>query len=352
MNPVIKKLYAALEGKGLDGLILSLPSNISYLCGFKSRDSYLLVSKKPSIYFTDSRYTEEAGRFLKGCALKRINGSVFKAIADAVNGFNLERVGFEERHMPFAEYKKIQGYLSRKAKILPAHGLVEDLRQVKASDELKKMRKAIRITEKAFEFIRRFISPGRKEIEVAAELERFIRCNGATASAFDIIVACGPNSSLPHHMTSERKIGNNDAVLIDLGVEYSGYKSDLTRIFFLGKISPLVRKIYGIVRSAQQKAITRIRPHIEACEVDAEARKYISKEGYGAFFGHSLGHGVGLDVHESPGISAKEKAELEPGMVFTVEPAIYLPAKFGVRIEDMVLVTSKGCEVLSGSLNK
>ena len=349
----IKKLYSKLEQQGLGGLIVSAPANISYLTKIISRDSYLLVTKNENVYFTDSRYTEEVNKALKGeVRLKKVNGSVFKLIADACLSLGLKRIGFEERNLPFAEYNKIKERLNNKSKLVPTHSLIEELRQVKEQEELEKIRKAVKITGEALKFIKDFIKPGKKELEVVAELERFIRYLGASGSSFEIIVASGPNSSFPHHISGERKIRDNEPVLIDLGVDYSGYKTDLTRVFFLGKISALARKVYDIVLAAQKCAISKIKPAVTLAEIDAVARQFIAKKGFGGFFGHALGHGVGLEVHEDPHVSGKEKSELKPDMVFTIEPAIYLPDQLGIRIEDMVLVTRNGCEVLSGSINK
>ncbi len=353
MDSRLTNIYAKLEKEYLDGLILSLPANISYLTRYTSRDSYLLVSQKQNIYFTDSRYIEEAKRSLKRCAvIKKINGSVFKIIADACRKLGLKRIGFEERNLAFAEYKKIEEGLNKAMELVPTHSLVEELRQRKDEEELGKIKKAIQITIAALNFIRSFVSPGKREIEVQAELEHFIRYNGACSSAFNIIVASGPNSSPPHYITSQRKIKNNEPVLVDIGVDYLGYKSDLTRVFFLGKINPLTKRIYDLVLTAQERAIAKIKPAVNISKIDTAARQYITQRGYGGFFGHNLGHGVGLEVHEEPHISGEVNNKLSQGMVFTVEPGVYLPNKFGIRLEDMLLVTQKGNEVLSGSLDK
>ncbi len=353
MSSRIKKLYTQLQLQGLDGFLVSSPPSISYLTEYISRDSYLLVTKKENLYFTDSRYTQEVKLALKGkVSLKKINGSVFKLIADTCLSMKLKRVAFEERHLPFAEYNKIKQGLGKKIELVPTHSLIESLRQIKEPVELKKIKRGIKITAAAFRFAEGFIRPGLTELQVTAELERFIRYHGAFGSSFQIIVGSGPNSSFPHHLSGKRKIRNNEPVLIDMGVNYLGYKTDLTRVFFLGKINALARKVYDIVLAAQREAISKIKPATALAKIDAAARQYIAKKGFAAFFGHALGHGVGLEVHESPSVSGKEKSELKPGMVFTIEPAVYLPGKFGIRIEDMVLVTQDGCEVLSGALYK
>ena len=334
-------------------MLVCSPANISYLTYSQSRDSYLLVSLKDNIYFTDSRYTEEAKIFLKKSArIKECNGSVFKHIAESMLRLGLKNVGIEERYLPYAEFTKIKEYSGGNFNLIPTHGIVEDKRQIKDVQEIVKLKKAAQITASALEYIRQYIVPGIKEIEVVAQLERFIRYQGARAPSFDIIVASGPNSSQPHHLSGERKLKNNEPVLIDFGVDYQGYKSDLTRVLFLGKISILERKVYDIVLKAQENAIKRIAPGAEMAEIDRVARGYIAKKGYAKYFTHNLGHGFGLEVHEEPHISGNEASAVKPGMTFTIEPGIYLPGKFGIRIEDMILVTRKGCEVLSGSINK
>jgi len=352
MNPRIKEIYSELEKLKLDGLVVSHQPNISYLTDTRSRDAYLLVSKQKNIYITDSRYIAEAGKNLKCCALQEIKGSVFQTIANACKKLHFNRVGFEERYLPVAEYNKIREGWDYGIELTPTHGIIEALRQVKTAEEISKIRRAVEIAVEAFRFIESHIIPGKREIEIAAELEHFIRYNGAYASSFDIIVASGPNSSYPHHLTSQRKIQAGEPVLIDAGVDYLGFKSDLTRVFFSGKINSSARRIYDIVLAAQKRAISKIKPGVEISGVDAASRQYIAKKGLGRYFSHSLGHGIGLEVHEAPHISAKEKSLLKAGMVFTVEPAIYLPGKFGIRLEDICLVTRKGAEVISGTLNK
>jgi len=352
MSSRLKNVYSQLKQRGLDGLLVSLPANISYLTESLSRDSYLLVSEKESIYFTDSRYTEEAKSFLKDkIKLKECNDSVFKRIAEISLNLELKRLGFEERYLPFAEFTKIKESSHGGFDLIPTHNIVEDKRQLKDAQEIEKIKKATKITALALEHIKKFIVCGVKEVEIAAEFERFIRYQGLRASAFDIIVAAGSNSSQPHHLSGQDRLKDNMPVLIDLGVDYQGYKSDLTRVLFLGRIKVLVRKVYDIVLKAQELAIRRIHPGAEIAAIDKVAREYIASKGYAKYFAHNLGHGFGLEVHEDPRISPKEASAIKPGMTFTVEPGIYLPGKFGIRREDMILVTNKGCEVLSGAIN-
>jgi Xaa-Pro aminopeptidase len=353
MDPHIKKILARLTKGNLDGLIVFSPANISYLSGITSRDAYLLISNRQNIYFTDSRYLEEVKKYLDRKFIKKNIGDSFaKALATSVRNLGLKRLGLEARHVSYASYQKLKQALGTKIDLVPTEYFVEQLRQIKEEEELAKIRKAVKITIQALNYAQRLIKPGVKEIEVAAELERFIRCHGARSSAFELIIASGSNSSFPHHQTCQRKIKNNEPVLIDIGVDYLGYKSDLTRIFFLGKINFSVRRIYDIVVEAQSRALKSIKPGVLIDEIDASARRYISEKGFGDCFTHNLGHGVGLEVHEAPRISPKEKNRLEAGMVFTLEPAIYLPNKFGMRIEDMVLVTEKKAELISGILDK
>ncbi len=352
MDLRLKKLYTELKKSGLDGLIVASPENITYLTRYRSRDSYLLVSKKKNIYFTDPRYIHEARSYLKGIALKETRGQFFKMLARSCASLNLDRVGFQESCLTLSQYNILRRELKSGIELFPVSGLVEESRQIKDREELSRIRKSAQITIEALRFVRDLIRPGVKEAEIAGELERFIRYNGGYTSAFDIIVASGANSSFPHHLTSQKRINPGEPVLIDVGSDFEGYKSDLTRVFFSDKINSTFRKVYGIVQKAQDRAIRAIKPGVFINKIDAAARQYIAHRGYGGFFNHSLGHGIGLQVHEEPRISQKENNILKTGMVFTVEPAIYLPGKFGVRIEDMVLVTRKGCEVISGSLNQ
>ncbi len=352
MNRILE-LRNRLKLSSLDAIIVSAPANIYYFTDFLNPEAYLLITHKETIYFTDSRYILDARRRLcKKARVALINGSVFEMLAKECVNLSLNKVAFEERHLPYAEYKKIKDCLKGTSYLVPVHGIVEGMRRCKDPQEIEKIRKAASIAALAIKSVQEFIRPGVSELEICAELERFMRYNGAMDSSFDIIAACGKNSSFPHHLSSAKRLSKNDILLIDAGADYSGYKSDLTRVYFLGKINILARRIYSIVLKAQSLAISKIRPGVKVSFIDNLSRNYIASKGYGKYFLHSLGHGTGLEIHEYPSISPKSDAVLEEGMIFTVEPAIYLPGKFGIRIEDMVLVTRKGCEVLSGSIDK
>ncbi len=347
MTPATKLVRSYLKKKKLDALFLSSPANISYLTDSPCQDSYLLISKKDSIYLTDSRYLQAAKRTLRGrLSIENINRSCCQTLEALCSRLKIKRLGFEEKHLSYYAYRRITSSLKGKVKLLPSGGVVEGSREVKSAKELNKIRKASRITKEALKFARRILTCGKTELEIAADLGRFIKYKGANDSAFKVIVASGINSSYPHHLTSKRKIKKNDLVLIDIGVDYLGYKSDLTRVFFWGKIKPLVHSVFDIIKEAQTQAIKKVKPGIPIRDIDLASRRRISEFGYGDYFIHNTGHGIGLEGHEAPNISSKETKLIRAGMVFTFEPGVYLPGKFGIRIEDLVLVTEKGAVLL------
>ncbi len=345
------RLLEKLKTGSLDGFLVSKEENVSYLSNYHICDSYLLVSPKKVYFITDFRYVEEARKNIRGVEVFKYS-NLFKDIGRLAGRLKIRRLGFEARDLNVASYGKIKEYSGLKIKLIDTFNLVEALRQIKEAQEVKYIKEAIGITGRAFEFLKGYLKAGLSELEIAGELERFIRFQGAAKSAFNIIVASGPNSSFPHAQVSKRRLKPGDALIIDLGVEVKGYKSDLTRVFFLDKILSIKRKIYQIVIGAQEKAIEAVKPGSEICKIDQAGREFIRSFGYGKYFGHSLGHGVGLEIHEEPAICAKNKSPVQAGMVFTIEPGIYLPGRFGMRVEDMVLVTEKGVEVLSGAINK
>ena len=265
---------------------------------------------------------------------------------DCVRAFRIKRLGFDEGHLSVHGYKKLKKYCPQGTAIAAANDLVEDLREIKEEGEIEKIRTALNIHGDALRFLKKTLRPGLSEKSVLNSLEKFTQRRGV-AFSFPPIIASGPHSSLPHARVSERRLKSGEPVLIDFGIDFKGYKSDLTRNFFLGKMTPFYAAILDKVRRAQQAALAVLRPGIPAREADRAARESLKRHGLAQFFGHSLGHGVGLEIHEGPRLSPKSERLLKPNMIVTVEPAVYLPDRFGIRVEDMVRVTAKGCEVLN-----
>ncbi len=349
MNERLKNLISQFKSKNIDAYLVTKEINVTYLSQFPSSESWLFVptgNPKKIFYITDFRYVLEAKKGLKGIMLKPYSESFYETVKELAKNLKVKRLGFDDRHLSFAAFKRLQKSCSAFVKLVSVNNLVEKERELKTQLEISLIRKALKLNLEAYRFLKDVIKPGRSEVEVLFELEKFVKSRGAGFS-FPPIIASGPNSCFPHAKVSHRKIKNNEIVLVDMGIDIDGYKSDLTRIFFLGKIPRSVYHVETIVRAAQEKAISKIQPGILAHTIDHEARNHIEKNNLGKFFGHSLGHGVGLEIHEAPTVSSKSPAVLKEGMVFTVEPAVYLPYKFGIRIEDMVLVTRNGCEVLS-----
>jgi Xaa-Pro aminopeptidase len=268
--------------------------------------------------------------------------TVFGLMAD----LGLKRLGFDERHLSLSAFKQIQKDCPKAVGLVGLCDVVESIREIKEKTEVDNIRNCLKLHHQAIKYLRRVIKPGLTEQEGLERLEAFVKKHGAGFS-FPSIIASGPNSCFPHARVSRRKIRNNEPVLIDTGIDINGYKSDLTRMVLLGKIPAQVCEVAEIVKDAQCKAIATIKAGVPVAVSDQEVRNHFKKFDLEQHFGHSLGHGVGLEIHESPRLSTKSPAVFKAGMVVTVEPALYIPNKFGVRIEDMVLVTNQGCEVLS-----
>ena len=341
-----------LKSNQLDAYLVSNDANIRYLTGFPAGESWLLVLPTKSFYITDFRYVEEAKKGLpKGVTVKRYEKSVFKTVFDLARDHKIKNLGFDDRHVALSFFKNLQKECPKGIKLTAKNGLVENLRQVKTPQEISYIRKALQIHAQAYRYLRPLIKPGVSEKELFEKLQAFVKAKGVGFS-FSPIIASGPNSALPHAKVTGRRFKRNDVVLIDMGIDYKGYKSDLTRMFFLGRIPRLVSDMNAKVKSAQLQAITKIRAGVRASDVDHEARNYLAKNHLTKYFGHSLGHGVGLEIHEDPRLSSVNTGVLQENVVVTVEPAVYIPSKFGIRIEDMVLVTRTGCEVLSGYIDQ
>jgi len=348
----LKRLLLKFKEEGIDSLLITKDINAAYITNFDSHESWILITPKKRIYITDFRYAQEARVGIKKFSIHRIDGSVFEAVATLANRLKLKKLFFEGKNISFAEFRKIKTFLSKKKiKFLPTYDFIESIRAIKTEGELSKIKTAIERTIEAFRFIQSTLKPGIKESQLAIELEYFIRKKGVKF-AFEPLIASGINSAYPHAKITNKTILNNEAVTVDMGLDFEGYKSDLTRVFFLGRIPLSLKRIYSIVLKAQREAIKKIKAGVRASEIDKVARNFIISNQLGKYFGHALGHGIGREVHEDPSISSKCDAVLKEGMVFTVEPAVYIPKKFGIRVEDVVLVKKEGCEVLSASLNK
>jgi len=350
MKSRIEKCVVRLKALSLDGVVLSNPVNISYLSGFREADGYLLLSREGELtYFTNFIYEYEA----KDLDLWKVvvaRGNIFKELSDTIKDLHLRRVGFEAKNIPYLEYSKIKQYLiAGGIELCETIDLLEKIRVIKEPGEISLIKKAASISEEAFNFIVEIRDRTMTEKQLNLEIEKFLRIRGSNSIAFPVVVASGANSALPHHVAREGKRLSENFFLIDLGAKYYEYCADLTRVFTWGKITPFFKRIYDIVRKAQDLSIKKIKDGVKVKEVDNAARSFIEEKGYGQFFGHGTGHGVGLEVHEIPFVGPRSEEILREGMVITIEPAIYLKGKFGIRIEDMVLVGKNKGEVLSGN---
>ncbi|MFC1590788.1 M24 family metallopeptidase [Candidatus Omnitrophota bacterium] len=335
-----------LSEQNIDCFFVTNEVNVSYLSGFRRSESMLMLTRKGRFFITDFRYQEEAEASLEGFELTLVDKSTYSTVAGLAGRLDLKTIGFESMDLPSGALTELRSAVSG-AQFVPLKGTVESLRVIKDEGETALMKKAVKIAGSVYsKAVKKLGAPGMTEDRLRQEIEASFINKGSRA-AFCPIVAVGPNSSRPHAASGKRKIGPNSVVLIDLGGVFSGYNSDLTRTTLLGRIPPEVERVYAIVEEARRRAIANIRPGVKISDVDLAARRYIQERGYGKHFGHSLGHGIGMEVHEFPTISQHNDDLLAENMVFTVEPAIYVPGLCGIRIEDMILVTKAGCEVLS-----
>ena len=349
MTTKIKKIRSVFAQNQIDAFLVFKDVNITYLTGFPASESWLLIGSRQTFYITDFRYILEAKKGLKGIGLHCYTKSIYETLFKLIGKAKIKKIGIDERHLTLSQYRNLTRQCPKGVKLVKANNLVENFREIKDESEIRKIKKALSIHKEALQLLKGIVKPKMSEKEVLLKLEYFVKSRGAGFS-FDPIIASGPNSCYPHARVSQRKIRNNESVLIDMGIDVDGYKSDLTRMFFLGRIPKLVKQVNDYVYGAQQKAIEKIRAGISVAEVDYAARNYLAKKGLAKYFGHALGHGVGLEIHENPRVAQNNSTILKEGMVITVEPAVYIPHKFGIRIEDMAVVTKKGCNILSGNI--
>lgn len=341
----LSQLRRILTEQKLDAIIITHPINRRYLTKFTGTAGVVIVSQEKQFFITDFRYVEQAAEQAKDFTIIEHTKSIDLEIATQLKELQAHRVGFEEHDITYAEYRRYEKLLD--CELIPVSDAVEQLRVIKSADELSIMKKAAQIADEAFNHIQSYIKPGVKEIDIANELEFFMRKQGATSSSFSIIVASGHRSALPHGVATDKVIESGDFVTLDYGALFNGYISDITRTVAVGEPSEKLKEIYAITLEAQKRALAEIKAGMTGIEADRIARDYIAEHGYGEAFGHSTGHGIGLEVHEAPGLSFKSETVLEPNMVVTVEPGIYLPQIGGVRIEDDIIITENGNERLT-----
>jgi Xaa-Pro aminopeptidase len=350
----IRSLRQALEGLKLDTLLVTHPPNIRYLCGFTGSAGALLVSAAGGVFFTDGRYTQQAHDEVRGA--KTVIGRKSPLVAagewlarrsGTSKVRHKRRIGVEGEYLTVAARKRFAAALPTGTGLREAPPLIERARMIKDSEEIECIRAAVVAGAGLFDRTLQVLQPGVREIEVAAEMEFAARKAGAGAMSFETIIASGVRSALPHGRASSARIQADGFVVCDFGVILEGYCSDRTRTVWVGNAPREARRVYNAVLEAQQAAIDIVKPGIQVDRVDRAARKVLQKHQLASYFTHSTGHGVGLEIHEAPRVAKGQQEVLSPGMVITIEPGVYLPGKWGVRIEDMVLVTEHGCEVLA-----
>jgi len=332
----LERLRGKLSEKSLDAALIAKKENIFYLSGFTGSSAYLAIALNDAALITDFRYLEQASEQAPLFKTVQCRGDMVSAVVETLKSMGAVNAGFEESHMAYSRYREfIDGFGYEK--LVPLGGAVENLRIVKDREEIEMIRKAAGIADRTFKYILNYIKPGAGEIEIASEIEYFMRKEGASGASFETIAASGKRSAMPHAVASEKRLECGDAVVLDFGAIYNGYCSDITRTVFLGEPDSELKKIYSIVLESQARALEAARSGLTGKEVDAVARDIIIKAGYGENFGHGLGHGVGLEVHEEPRLSPAGNVRLEDGMVATVEPGVYAKGLGGVRIEDMIV---------------
>lgn len=344
----VVRLREAMKLQNIEAVLITGEVNRRYLTGFTGSSGYVLVTLDKAWLLTDFRYLTQAAEQAPGFEIVDHGASVTGAIKSLLAKENLDRLGFEEEHVVFSVYRTYERELQPIA-LVPVSGLVEELRLYKDSEELALMKEAAELADRTYLHMLDVLKPGVSEWDAALELETFMRKNGAEGTSFDTIIASGERSALPHGRASGRIMQTGELVTMDFGAFMNGYCSDITRTVALGKPADKLREIYDVVLEAQLHTLEHLRPGMTGREADALARDVIARYGYGEYFGHSTGHGLGMEVHENPRVSKTSDTVLKPGMVVTVEPGIYLPGLGGVRIEDDVVITDSGVRRLTES---
>lgn len=336
----IKNVQKKLKDNKIDALLVTNMYNIRYLANFTGTTGLIVVTEENAYFVTDFRYTEQAAEEAKGFEIVKNEGLIYEEVANLVKKDNIERLGFEQENITYATYQKINEIIP--SELEPTSGIVEKLREVKSEEEIEIIQKAVDIAEKAYDYILGFVKPGMTEIEVANELDFYMRNLGATGVSFDTIVASGVRSAMPHGVASDKVIEEGDMVTIDFGCYYEGYASDMTRTFAVGDPGEELKEIYNIVQEANRRVTEVAKAGMTGAELDATARDYIAEKGYGDQFGHTTGHGLGLEVHEGPAVSFRNEEPLVENNIVTNEPGIYIQGVGGVRIEDDLVIKEDG----------
>ncbi|PGK68115.1 aminopeptidase [Bacillus thuringiensis] len=347
MNVRITNIQKQLHNYGIDGLLITKKENRQYATNFTGSAGVVLIAAHKAIFITDFRYVDQAKTEIKAAEIIMHKGNLEEEVANQVSKLNIQKLGIEDNNMTLQQFKKLQKYIH--TEMVPVCEIIEDIRLIKDTSEIETMKIAATIADEAFHHIVTFLKPGISETDVRDELEFFIRKKGATSSSFQIIVASGVRSSLPHGVASNKIIERGDIVTLDFGALYDGYCSDITRTVAIGEPSEEFQKIYNVVREALKRGTEAIKPGETAKSIDDITRNYITEHGYGQYFGHSTGHGLGLEIHEPLRLSQESKATLQEGMVVTVEPGIYIPNWGGCRIEDDIVITKDGYDVITKS---
>ena len=344
----LKQIAARLPEYGLDAMLLNSEPGEYYAVGFHGEGN-VVVTAQGCFYFTDSRYIEAANHLITGAEIAMTGRSRnYRAmVKEVVDRCRIRKLGFEEGYLSVADYNLWKEGLT--AELVPAQKLVDALRAAKDDGEIALMTKAQEITDRAFSEILKFIQPGMTEQEIAAKLQYDMLRFGAEKMSFDPIVVSGPNGSLPHGIPSAKQVQQGEFITMDFGCKYGGYCSDMTRTVALGEPTGEMRKVYQTVLEAQLAGIAVTKAGVPGKSIDAAARKVIEDAGYGEYFGHGYGHSLGIEIHESPNANTRDETLLPVGAVVSAEPGIYLPGKFGVRIEDVTVLTADGCMVLTKS---
>ncbi len=350
----IEKLREKMSAIGADAFLISQPESRRYLSGFTGHDSppmdsagYLLITLDKAMLLTDGRTVEQAEAEAPEYQVVRIEERLPATLARLLPGLAISRIAFEGNHLPYRFYEEVKWVLDANSQLIPTYDLVDRLRAIKEPEELQAIEAAVVLADKAFTHLLGIVRPGMTEKQLAWEVEAFLRQHGSEGVAFDPIVAGGPNASRPHHVPGDRPFQPGEPIIIDWGARVDGYCSDITRTIVLGEASQQLKEWYGVVLEAQERAEKRIRSGMVGMKADDTARKVITGAGLGEQFAHSLGHGVGLAIHESPRLARTSEDILENGMVFSVEPGVYVPGWGGIRIEDLVTLQGGKLVVLT-----